>query len=65
MPVPNDWTLEGKVALMTVDTRGWAPVLASALAEAGADVEEEGGEKWEGVTRIDSKKRSCKFNRIF
>ena len=38
MPVPNDWTLEGKVALITADTRGWAPVLASALAEAGADV---------------------------
>ncbi len=38
MPVPNAWTLEGKVALITADTRGWAPVLASALAEAGADV---------------------------
>ena len=38
MPVPNDWTLEGKVALITADTRGWATVLASALAEAGADV---------------------------
>lgn len=38
MPVPNEWTLEGKVALITADTRGWAPVLAGALAEAGADV---------------------------
>ena len=38
MPVPNEWSLEGKVALITVDTRGWAPVLAGALAEAGADV---------------------------
>jgi NAD(P)-dependent dehydrogenase (short-subunit alcohol dehydrogenase family) len=38
MPTPNDWSLEGKAALMTADTRGWAPVLAGALAEAGADV---------------------------
>jgi 2-deoxy-D-gluconate 3-dehydrogenase len=38
MPVPNDWTLEGKVALITADARGWAAVFAGALAEAGADV---------------------------
>lgn len=38
MPVPSEWTLEGKVAIITADTRGWAPVLAAALAEAGADV---------------------------
>ncbi|MDA1257955.1 MAG: SDR family NAD(P)-dependent oxidoreductase [Chloroflexi bacterium] len=38
MPVPTDWTLEGKVALVTADARGWATVFAAALAEAGADV---------------------------
>ncbi|MCI0438829.1 MAG: SDR family oxidoreductase [Chloroflexi bacterium] len=38
MPVPQEWDLTGKVALITADRRGWTPILASALAEAGADV---------------------------
>lgn len=36
--ISKEWDLGGKVALLTVDYRGWAPYLASALAEAGADV---------------------------
>ncbi len=38
MPVPAEWDLTGKTALVTADRRGWTPTLASALAEAGADV---------------------------
>ena len=38
MPVPEEWSLAGKSALVTADRRGWTPYLASALAEAGADV---------------------------
>lgn len=38
MPVPSEWDLNGKVAIVTSDRRGWTPHLASALAEAGADV---------------------------
>ena len=38
MPVPLEWNLTGKTALITADLRGWTPVLASALAEAGANV---------------------------
>ena len=38
MPIPKEWDLSGKVAIITADRRGWTPVLASALAEAGADV---------------------------
>ena len=38
MPVPPEWDLSGKVAIVTSDRRGWTPHLASALAEAGADV---------------------------
>lgn len=38
MPVPGEWSLAGKKALVTGARRGWAPVLAGALAEAGADV---------------------------
>ena len=38
MPVPLEWDLTGKAAIITADRRGWTPVLASALAEAGADV---------------------------
>jgi len=36
--IPEAWNLSGKRALITSDRRGWTPVLASALAEAGADV---------------------------
>ncbi|MFW6174722.1 MAG: SDR family NAD(P)-dependent oxidoreductase [Chloroflexota bacterium] len=38
MPQPKGWTLEGKTALITADRRGWATVLAGAMAEAGASV---------------------------
>ena len=38
MPVPQEWNLTGKAAVITADRRGWTPFLASALAEAGADV---------------------------
>ena len=38
MPIPAEWNLSGKAAIITADTRGWTPYLAAALAEAGADV---------------------------
>ena len=38
MPIPQEWDLTGKTALITSDKRGWTPFLASALAEAGAAV---------------------------
>ena len=38
MPVLIEWDLSGKTAILTGDRRGWTPYLASALAEAGADV---------------------------
>ena len=38
MPIPEEWNLSDKVAIITADRRGWTPFLAAALAEAGADV---------------------------
>ena len=38
MPIPEEWNLSGKSAIITADRRGWTPFLAAALAEAGADV---------------------------
>jgi len=38
MPVPIEWDLTGKTAIVTADRRGWTPYLVSALAEAGADI---------------------------
>lgn len=38
MPVPQEWNLSGKTALLTADRRGWSPSLAAALAESGADL---------------------------
>ena len=38
MPIPEEWNLSGKAAIITADRRGWTPFLAAALAEAGADV---------------------------
>ena len=38
MPIPREWDLSGKSAVITADRRGWTPYLAAALAEAGADV---------------------------
>ena len=45
MPIPQEWDLTGKVAIITADRRGWTPFLASALAEAGADVAVAGSDK--------------------
>ena len=36
--IPQEWDLSGKRAVITADRRGWTPFLATALAEAGADV---------------------------
>lgn len=36
--IPEEMSLAGKVALVTGTGRGWTPILAAALAEAGADV---------------------------
>ena len=44
MPIPREWDLSGKSAVITADRRGWTPYLASALAEAGADVAIAGSE---------------------
>ena len=44
MPIPAEWNLSGKAAIITADMRGWTPYLASALAEAGADVAIAGAE---------------------
>ena len=44
MAIPQEWDLTGKTALITADRRGWTPHLASALAEAGADVAVAGSE---------------------
>ena len=44
MPIPQEWDLSGKSAVITADRRGWTPYLASALAEAGADVAIAGSE---------------------
>ena len=38
MPIPSEWDLTGKKAIITSDSRGWTPYFAGALAEAGADV---------------------------
>ncbi len=45
MPIPQEWNLTGKVAIITADRRGWTPFLASALAEAGAGVAVAGSNK--------------------
>ena len=44
MPIPTEWDLTGKKAIITADSRGWTPYLAGALAEAGADVAIAGSE---------------------
>jgi NAD(P)-dependent dehydrogenase (short-subunit alcohol dehydrogenase family) len=45
MPVPSEWDLTGKAAIITADRRGWTLYFASALAEAGADVAVAGSDK--------------------
>ena len=44
MPIPTEWDLTGKKAIITSDSRGWTPYFAAALAEAGADVAVAGSE---------------------
>ena len=44
MPIPAEWNLSGKAAIITADRRGWTPYLAAALAEAGTDVAIAGAE---------------------
>ena len=43
MPVPSDWDLNGKAALVTTGGHFATPSLAAALAEAGAKVAVAGG----------------------
>ena len=38
MPIPQEWNLSGKSVVLTTGSRGWAPILAAGLAEAGADL---------------------------
>lgn len=38
MPIPQEWNLSGKSVVLTTGSRGWAPVLAAGLAEAGANL---------------------------
>ena len=45
MPIPPEWDLAGKTAIVTADRRGWTPFLAAAMAEAGADVAVAGSER--------------------
>ncbi len=45
MPIPPEWDLTGKTAIVTADRRGWTPFLAAAMAEAGANVAVAGSER--------------------
>ncbi len=45
MPIPPEWDLAGKTAIVTADRRGWTPFLAAAMAEAGANVAVAGSER--------------------
>jgi 2-deoxy-D-gluconate 3-dehydrogenase len=38
MSIPTEWDLSGKCIVLTTGSRGWAPILAEGLAEAGADL---------------------------
>ena len=38
MSIPEEWDLSGKSIVLTAGSRGWAPILAEGLAEAGADL---------------------------
>ncbi|MDP6102321.1 MAG: SDR family oxidoreductase [Dehalococcoidia bacterium] len=38
MPIPQEWNLSGKVVVLTTGGRGWGPILAAGLAEAGANL---------------------------
>ena len=56
MPVLDAWDLTGKTAIITADRRRWTPILASSLAEAGADVAVAGSDtsdRDEAVTEVE------------
>ena len=57
MPVPQEWSLTGKTAIITADRRGWTPFLASALAEAGADVAIAGSDTSDRAEAVDAVER--------
>ena len=62
MPIPSEWDLTGKKAIITSDSRGWTPYFAGALAEAGADVAVAGLESSdmaEAVKAVESNGRSA------
>ncbi len=62
MPVPTEWDLTGKKAIITADSRGWTPYFAGALAEAGADVAIAGSESSdmaEAATAVESHARNA------
>ena len=64
MPIPQEWDLSGKTALITSDRRGWTPFLASALAEAGAAVVVAGADDSDGpqaAAAIESQGASASF----
>jgi NAD(P)-dependent dehydrogenase (short-subunit alcohol dehydrogenase family) len=64
MPIPQEWDLTGKTALITSDKRGWTPFLASALAEAGAAVVvagADGSDGSEAVAAIEKQGSSARF----
>lgn len=60
MPIPPEWDLTGKAALITADARGWTPYLAGALAEAGADVAvvgPDGSDRDDGAAAVEAQGR--------
>ena len=63
MPIPEEWNLDGKAAIITCDRRGWTPFLASALAEAGADVavagRRDGSDMAETVEAVENQGRNA------
>ncbi len=38
MPIPKEWDLSGKSIILTTGSRGWAPIIADGLLEAGANL---------------------------
>ncbi len=61
MPIPQEWDLSGKSAVITADRRGWTPHLASALAEAGANVVvagSEGSDMADAVAAVEAQGRT-------
>lgn len=62
MPIPQEWDLTGKAAIITSDKRGWTPFLAGALAEAGASVAVAGADDsdiQDGVNAVEEQGQSA------